>query len=1466
MRVRLGILAAVLCLLGLSSAAKKDKPEVSSTKFDNILSNLFYFDDTETVLLLDQTAGVVYRSANSGEIWDAVPDIPEGEAFQTWKHPYNNAVAVVVGMNKKHWITKDRGDTWKKFETRAGPTLARQPIVFHARDADKVLFLGEICDGWDCTDKVYYTTDGFQTVELLREDALNCMWAQSQEPFTTGDVKLDENQILCVVEGKYSMWQKDYRLVTSDDYFKHVEVEPEMADGRSVPGVAQMAAVKGFIVAAAKSEGTDEMALYVTDDSITWHRAEFGEHKVEEDGYTVLESTNYSIQVDVMTTKRSNPMGVLFTSNSNGTYFTKNIEHTNRSPMGFVDFEKVQGIQGIVMVNTVDNWEEVDKSWFADKRVTTSISFDDGRTFQPLKVGKKDLHLHSVTDAHNSGKVFSSPAPGIVMGIGNTGEYLKPYKAGDLYVSDDAGVTWTKALDEAHMYEFGDQGAILVAINNVEATDKVRYSINHGKDWETFKLEDKVRAQMLTTVPDSTSLKFILLATQGAGSKLEHYVYSFNFEGLHERKCKESDFELWSARINADGKPSCLMGHTQSYRRRKADADCFVGEEFRDPEPLFENCVCADQDFECDYNFVRSEDRKECVPVGPVQPPEGACTHITDTFMGTSGWRLIPGNTCTRKGGVKKDEPVERPCKDSIKPPASGRITSEVTPFHAGSFKEYYYLERTESSRGEDETVIMRTDRRETYITDDHGKTWRPVVSDDEIVAIYPHMYFNDVVYLVTSSKKVYYSMDRGKTLHSFTAPEAPNQDRLQILSFHPAEKDWLIWTGGKDCSGFGEDCHSVAHVSTKGGGDWKVLLPFVRKCQFISREGRKDSEQLVYCEQYLNEDPSNSLQLVASDDWFEHKDVRIENVISFATMSEFIVVASKDDKEQTLRVDTSIDGTNFANAQFPSNFRVPHQQAYTVLGSSTHSVFLHVTVNAKPEQEYGTIIKSNSNGTSYVLSVSDVNRNTPGYVDFEKMQGLEGVSVVNIVANARDADGGASKKLKTMITHNDGAEWSYMKAPPEDADGKGYKCPDRILEKCSLHLHGYTERKDPRDTFSSPSAVGLMMGVGNVGEFLGPYKEGDTFITRDGGVTWREVMKGTYMWEYGDQGSIIVIVQEETPTNIVYYTLDEGQTWTEYPFSDEKLQIHDITTVPSDTSRNFLLWGKNSKGAVTVNLDFTGLTDRPCHLNEENPNAEDSDYYLWEPKHPLQDTNCLFGHVAQYHRKKIESKCFNGRTIQRLHNIAKNCTCTRQDFECDFNFERQNDGSCRLVPGLDPADPMAICKNDPLAVEYYEPTGYRRIPLTTCQGGKEMDYTSTSHPCPGREKEYQKKKGISGIGLFFAIVVPFGAAAGVGYWVWKNWDGKFGRIRLGETMGSAGESPWITYPVAAVSGLVAILAALPLLVASLWRSVASRARGSSYAGRTFTSRSSFTRGRGDYAVVDPDEGELLGEDSDEEV
>ncbi|KAK3045177.1 hypothetical protein LTS18_014400, partial [Coniosporium uncinatum] len=193
-------------------------------------------------------------------------------------------------------------------------------------------------------------------------------------------------------------------------------------------------------------------------------------------------------------------------------------------------------------------------------------------------------------------------------------------------------------------------------------------------------------------------------------------------------------------------------------------------------------------------------------------------------------------------------------------------------------------------------------------------------------------------------------------------------------------------------------------------------------------------------------------------------------------------------------------------------------------------------------------------------------------------------------------------------------------------------------------------------------SAIGLMMGVGNVGEYLKESADEDTetFITRDGGVTWEAVMRGRFHWEYGDQGSIIVIVPKNRGTNHVLYSRDEGRTWKKYEFSESDIEITDITTLPSDNSRQFLLWGRD----FNINLDFSGLTSRICHLDTDNPEASDSDYTLWTPKHPMQDNECLFGHIARFYRKKPEADCYNGKNFDKLHGIPENCTCSRADFE----------------------------------------------------------------------------------------------------------------------------------------------------------------------------------------------------------
>lgn len=123
------------------------------------------------------------------------------------------------------------------------------------------------------------------------------------------------------------------------------------------------------------------------------------------------------------------------------------------------------------------------------------------------------------------------------------------------------------------------------------------------------------------------------------------------------------------------------------------------------------------------------------------------------------------------------------------------------------------------------------------------------------------------------------------------------------------------------------------------------------------------------------------------------------------------------------------------------------------------------------------------------------------------------------------------------------------------------------------------------------------MLAVGNVGEALAPYADSDTFLTRDGGFNWEEVHKDAHIWEYGDQGSILLLVNDEGVTDRVSFTLNEGLTWSDYVFG-ERIRVRSIVTVPMDTSRKFILFGMNPDKAdtsVAVHIDFSSITNVKC-------------------------------------------------------------------------------------------------------------------------------------------------------------------------------------------------------------------------------------------------------------------------------
>ncbi|KAJ3357163.1 vacuolar protein sorting/targeting protein PEP1 [Kappamyces sp. JEL0680] len=805
-------------------------------------------------------------------------------------------------------------------------------------------------------------------------------------------------------------------------------------------------------------------------------------------------------------------------------------------------------------------------------------------------------------------------------------------------------------------------------------------------------------------------------------ANVQTYAVQLDFQSLFQRTCKPhsespDDFEVWHPVDPKSNSVSCFLGQKGAFLRRKTDSICVIGPDFNSTAVTPEPCPCNDEDYECDTNFFRNEIGK-CVLYG--KDPDQPMSCATGTkYLGKSGYRKLALSKCS--GGLDLTKKVERECGADPSSPTNVKGYSFVFD---SVIDDFFYFKNSG-------TILVKDSEQKGYISKNEGTSWERIIPDGgAIMSILEDPSVPSRAYVVTSSM-LWITSDTGVTFEGVAVPNPPNLNLAPVFLIpHPKHPDWLLWIGSVGCTGDFSDCHSQVSVSWDSGHQWRPINNYVRTCLWAATDAfQAPDEKTIYCSVFdAKEGDQRSMlrmSLARSNQQLGTWTTMMETD-GFAIEGEYLIVTVPDANTKEVDLQVSMNGIDFQSALFPQSFVV--HDGYTVLQSNTGNVFLHVIQSIIAGSEFGTLVKSNWNGLSYHKALDFVNQNRQGYVDFEKVEGINGTIVLNQISNTEELPRGKSKRLVTKMSYDDGETWSFLKAPTLDSGKKPYVCKGDCTR---LHLHAFTERHDKRDSFSSPGAAGLMIGVGNVGEYLGDFNNGDMFLSRDAGRTWAEIAKEAHMVEISDHGAIILMVNDEGPVTEVKYSLDDGLSFLTYDLNPllkgEKIRIQNIITEPSGTTSQFVLIGKlaSADKSVAVHLDFSNVWGRICETNEDESK---SDFELWTPnsvvvENAVNTTTCTFGSKVYFMRRKAMQQCYIGDSYQSLDVTHVACECTISDFECD-SYHTFESGKC--VPLQNAAVPEPACING----VKHSVTGYIKKKISQCDGG--LDLAPVPSPCGG--------------------------------------------------------------------------------------------------------------------------------------
>ncbi|XP_032822669.2 sortilin-like isoform X2 [Petromyzon marinus] len=543
---------------------------------------------------------------------------------------------------------------------------------------------------------------------------------------------------------------------------------------------------------------------------------------------------------------------------------------------------------------------------------------------------------------------------------------------------------------------------------------------------------------------------------------------------------------------------------------------------------------------------------------------------------------------------------------------------------------------------------------------------------------------------------KVWISEDGGKTFRARDMPFTPQHG----MAFHSASHDHLLASSSSNELWITEDFF----------GSFKKLGDAVRAYKWspqdttayylASPHGQKVEEAIV-----------GTLELMRSSDSSRSAQRIAERVYSFGIGGRFLCasVVHEKDKQRVLQVSTD-QGDSWTMAQLPP---IDTEEFYSILGADDNIIFVHV--DEKGDTGRGTLYVSDDRGAVFSESLaSHLYTARNGSADFINVTSARGAFITSRLS----ADGSA----RSVITFDQGGAWQPLPRPTnvpcEGGNGE---------EQCRLTIHSDLSmsqevREVPHGPLSEPSASGLVLAHGTVGQSQAPAAAPDVYVSRDGGHSWARSLEGPHVCAILNSGGLLVAVPYAATVNTVRFSLDEGRCWGSVMFSLEPLALERLLTEPGARSLSASVLARRlhpTPRLVLTTIDFSQLLQRNCVAG---------DYEEWTA--PL-GRGCVLGSTEHDMRLKPDAACRTNGQALRPASRSVPCPCTQRDYSCDFGFFRPN-GSWECVeeasaPGRRSLHVCARGQQEELLTQ-----GYRKIPGDRCEGGfrPSGDLRSISKTC----------------------------------------------------------------------------------------------------------------------------------------